>query len=143
MILNPYLNFDGNAEEAFQFYQTVFGGELIIQKMHQAPGTENLPEDERNRVMHVSLPIGKGQFLMASDTCPSMGHVLNIGNNNYISIMPESREEADRIFNGLSAGGKIEAPMEDMFWGDYFGSFIDKFGVCWMINYNENYVKTL
>lgn len=80
---------------------------------------------------------------MASDTYPSMGHVYIVGNNNYISIMPDSRAEADRIFNGLSQGGKIEAPMEDMFWGDYFGSFIDKFGVCWMINYNENYVKTL
>ena len=84
--------------------------------------------------MHVSIPIGDGQFLMASDTVPSMGHVLNIGNNNYISITPDSREEADRLFNGLSAGGKVEMPMADMFWGDYFGSFEDKFGVRWMIN---------
>ena len=134
MKLNPYLNFDGNAEEAFRFYQTVFGGEIFIQKMDSVPGME-IPENEKNRAMHVSIPIGKDQTLMASDCLPSAGHVLNVGNNNYISITPDSREEADRIFNGLSAGGKIEMPMEDMFWGDYFGSFTDKFGVCWMINF--------
>lgn len=134
MTLNPYLNFDGNAEEAFQFYQTVFGGELFVQKMDAVPDFE-VPEDEKNRAMHVALPIGKGQFLMASDCLPSQGQVLTTGNNNYISITPDSREDADRIFNGLSAGGKVEMPMADMFWGDYFGSFVDKFGVCWMINY--------
>lgn len=137
MTLNPYLNFDGNAEEAFRFYQSVFGGELFVQKMGDAPDTENLSEAEKNRAMHVSIPIGNGQFLMASDCVPSAGHVLHAGNNNYISITPDSREEADRLFNGLSAGGEIEMPMEDMFWGDYFGSFQDRFGVCWMINYNN------
>jgi PhnB protein len=137
MKLNPYLNFDGNAEEAFKFYQTVFGGELFLQRMNQAPGTESLPEDEKNRVMHVSIPIGDGQFLMASDCVPSMGHVLKVGNNNYISITPDSRKEADRLFNGLSAGGKVEMPIADMFWGDYFGSFEDKFGVRWMINFSN------
>ncbi|MFA5556578.1 MAG: VOC family protein [Flavobacteriaceae bacterium] len=137
MTLNPYLNFDGNAAEAFRFYQTVFGGELFIQKMSDAPGTENLPEEEKNRTMHVGLPIGNGQFLMASDCLPSQGHVLKQGNNNYISITPDSREEADRIFNELSVGGIIEMPMADMFWGDYFGSFVDKFGVCWMINFSN------
>jgi PhnB protein len=136
MKLNPYLNFDGNAEEAFKFYQSVFGGELFIQKMSEAPGTENLPENEKNLAMHVSIPIGDGQFLMASDCLKSAGHELNVGNNNYISVTPDSREEADRIFNGLSVGGKIEMPLEDMFWGDYFGSFEDKFGVRWMINYS-------
>ncbi len=138
MVLNPYLNFDGNAEEAFQFYQSVLGGELSIQKMSGAPGTEQLPDNEKNRVMHASLPIGNGQYLMASDCLPSAGHVLHVGNNNYISLSPDSREEADRIFNGLSAGGKIEMPMADMFWGDYFGSFADKYGVCWMINYTNH-----
>jgi PhnB protein len=135
MTLNPYLNFDGNAEEAFRFYQSVFGGELFVQKMSQAPGTENLSDEEKNRAMHVGLPIGNGQFLMASDCLPSQGHVLKQGNNNYISITTDSKEEADRIFNGLSAEGTIEMPMEDMFWGDYFGSFIDKFGVCWMVSF--------
>ncbi|HUQ67852.1 MAG TPA: VOC family protein [Flavitalea sp.] len=137
MKLNPYLNFDGDAEEAFKFYQTVFGGELFLQRIGQAPGTESLPENERNRVMHVSIPIGDGQFLMASDCVPSMGHVLNVGNNNYISIAPDSRKEADRLFNGLSEGGKVEMPMADMFWGDYFGSFEDKYGVHWMINFSS------
>lgn len=137
MKLNPYLNFDGNAVEAMRFYQSVFSSELMVQKMGEAPGTENLTDDEKNRAMHVSLPLGEGQFLMASDIIPSMGHVLKVGNNNYISISPDSREEADRLFNGLSAGGKIEMPMADMFWGDYFGSFVDKFGVCWMINFEN------
>ncbi|GAA4795065.1 VOC family protein [Olivibacter ginsenosidimutans] len=137
MKLNPYLNFDGNAEEAFKFYQSVFGGELYIQKMGETPGFENLPEEEKDLTMHVSIPIGDGQFLMASDCLKSAGHQLNIGNNNYISITPDSREEADRLFNELSAGGKIEMPMEDMFWGDYFGSFEDKFGVRWMINHSN------
>lgn len=135
MTLSPYLNFDGNAEEAFRFYQSVFSGELFIQKMGQAPGMEHLSESEKNRTMHASLPMGNGQFLMASDCLPSQGHILRQGNNNYISLTPDSREEADRLFNGLSAGGTVEMPMEDMFWGDYFGSFVDKFGVCWMINF--------
>ncbi len=137
MKVNPYLNFDAKAEEAFKFYQSVFGGELFIQKMGDAPGTENLPDEEKNLVMHVSLPIGDGQFLMASDCVKSMGHVLNPGNNNYISVSPDSRDEATRIFNGLSEGGTIEMPLDDMFWGDYFGSFKDKYGVCWMINFTN------
>lgn len=136
MIINPYLNFDGNAEEAFRFYQSVFGGELFLQKMSEVPGTD-IPEEEKDYAMHVALPIGNGQFLMASDCLQSQGHVLKKGNNNYISVAPDSREEADRLFEGLSEGGTVEMPMEDMFWGDYFGSFIDKFGVCWMINYNN------
>lgn len=134
MKINPYLNFDGNAEEAFRFYQSIFGGELFIQKMGTAPGTENLSEEEKNLVMHVSIPIGDGQFLMASDCIKSQG-ILTKGNSNYISVSPDSREEAERIFNGLSEGGNIEMPLEDMFWGDYFGSFQDKFGIFWMINY--------
>ncbi|WP_461534356.1 VOC family protein [Sinomicrobium sp.] len=136
MKLNPYLNFDGNAEEAFRFYQSVFGGELFVQKMSDVQGIGDLPEHEKDYAMHVSLPVGDGQLLMASDCLDSRGQKLTKGNNNYISIAPDSREEADRIFNGLSAGGQIEMPMEDMFWGDYFGSFTDKFGVRWMINFN-------
>src|SRR4051812_35900001 len=108
MKLNPYLNFNGNAEEAFQFYQAVFGGELAVHRMNEAPGTENLPEREKNLVMHISLPIGEGQSLMASDCVESMGHQLTVGNNNYISLFPDSREHATRIFNGLSDGGQIE-----------------------------------
>jgi PhnB protein len=108
-------------------------------KMKDAPGTENLTESEKNRTMHVSLPIGKDNLLMGSDILPSMGHKLTKGNNNYISLHPESKAEADRLFNGLSEGGVIEMAMADQFWGDYFGSFIDKFGICWMINFNPQY----
>lgn len=133
--INPYLNFDGTAEEAFNFYKSVFGGEFTgVHRMDGAPGTENLPENERNRIMHISLQVGD-ELLMASDIMPSMGQTLTVGNNNYISIFPDSREQADEFFNGLSAGGTIEMPMEDQFWGDYFGSFQDKFGVHWMINF--------
>jgi PhnB protein len=135
MKLNPYLNFNGVAEEAFQFYQSIFGGELFIQRMSQAPGMDGLAEKEKNLVLHVCLPISDGQMLMASDCLESMGQHLTVGNNNYISLMPDSREEADRIFTGLSADGTIEMPMEDMFWGDYFGSFKDKYQIGWMINY--------
>lgn len=141
MILNPYLNFDGNAEEAFRFYQATLGGELFIQRMNEVPGTEDLPEEEKNRAMHVSIPIGNSQFLMASDCLPSAGQVLKVGNNNYVSISADSREEADRLFNGLSEGGEIEMPMDDMFWGDYFGSFTDKFGVCWMVIFDPKSAK--
>ncbi|MBZ4190403.1 VOC family protein [Niabella beijingensis] len=136
--LNPYLNFDGTAEAAFNFYRSVFGGEFLgggIMRMNTAPGTEQLPEEEKNRVMHVALPVGDS-VLMASDIVPSMGHKLTVGNSNYISIFPESREEADRLFKELSEGGKVEMPLADQFWGDYFGSFEDKFGVYWMINYS-------
>lgn len=136
MKLNPYLNFDGNAEDAFRFYQSVFGGDLFIQRMSETPESKNLPVEEKNRLMHISLPLPGGQTLMASDCLPSAGHVLHAGNNNYISIAPDSREDATRLFEGLSAGGTVEMPLADMFWGDYFGSFKDKFGVCWMINYN-------
>ncbi|HOZ84385.1 MAG TPA: VOC family protein [Niabella sp.] len=136
--LNPYLNFDGTAEEAFNFYKSVFGGEFLggVNRMSDAPGMENLPDNERNRVLHIALPIGN-DILMASDIIPSMGQKLQMGNNNYISVFPDSREEADRLFNSLSAEGEVEMPMEDMFWGDYFGSFTDKFGVKWMLNFSS------
>lgn len=137
--LNPYLNFDGKAEEAFLFYRTVFGGEFVggVMKMGNAPGTEDLSKEDKNRVMHIALPIGK-DLLMASDIVPSMGQKLSQGNGNYISIFPESREEADRIFSALSSDGEIEMPMEDQFWGDYFGSFKDQFGVFWMVNFSKD-----
>ncbi|MCL7988148.1 VOC family protein [Sphingobacterium sp. lm-10] len=134
MIANPYLNFEGKTEEAFRFYQSVFGGELTLQFMRDVPNAD-IPDEEKNYVMHASIPLGKQQYLMASDCLKSAGHVLHQGNNHYISITPDSREEADRLFAGLSAEGEVEMPMEDMFWGDYFGSFTDKFGVRWMINF--------
>ena len=135
MTVHPYLNFDGQAEEAFNFYRSVFGGEFTANmKMTDAPGSEGLPEAEKNRTMHISLPIGKETILMASDILPSAGHKLVNGNNLYISLSPDTREEADRLFIGLSKEGEIEMPMEDQFWGDYFGSFTDRFGIRWMVN---------
>ena len=132
--LNPYLNFDGTCEEAFNFYKFVFGGEFLggVHKMKDIPGME-IPEEAKNRVMHVALPVGN-DLLMGSDIFPGQPFVQ--GNNNYISIFPESREEADRLFGALSEGGEVEMPMADQFWGDYFGSLKDRFGICWMINYN-------
>lgn len=137
--MNPYLNFDGKAEEAFTFYKSVFGGEFLgdIYRMDGAPGSENLPENERSRVMHIALPIDGHTTLMASDILPSAGHKLTEGNNVQLSLHPESREEADRLFNALSAGGQVEMPMEDTFWGAYFGSFTDKYGIKWMINQEQ------
>jgi len=136
--MHPYLNFDGQAEEAFNFYKSVLGGEFIFfKKMSDAPESDKLPEDERNRVMHVALPINEHTILMASDCIPSAGHVLREGNNMYVHLAAESREDADKLFDGLSAGGTIEMPMEDMFWGDYFGSLKDKFGIQWMINFGS------
>lgn len=140
MKVNPYLNFNGQAEEAFNFYKSVFGGEFSGKmKIDEVPGGDELPPEEQNRLMHISLLIGTDTLLMGSDIFPSMGQTLKSGNNNYISLHPESKEDADQIFNKLSAGGEIEMPMEEQFWGDYFGSFIDKFGIGWMINFNPEY----
>lgn len=138
MKLNPYLNFDGKAEEAFNFYKSVFGGEFMgINRIGDAPGCENLSEEEKKRVMHIALPINDQITLMASDTIPSMGHVLKEGNNVHISLHPDTKEEADRLFKGLSEDGQVEMEMQDTFWGAYFGNFKDKFGINWMINVAE------
>ena len=139
MKVHPYLNFDGRAEEAFNFYKSVFGGEFLANmKMSEVPDGDKLSKEDQNRTMHIALPIGKDTLLMASDIMPSAGHVLQPGSQTYIMLAPKSRQEADRLFNGLSKGGKVEMAMADMFWGDYFGSFIDKFGIRWMISFNEN-----
>ncbi|MCC2590082.1 VOC family protein [Chryseobacterium sp. MFBS3-17] len=143
MKLNPYLNFDGNCEEAFNHYKNVFRTGFAgngVMKFSDVPG-EGMPpmsDDIKNRVMHVSIQLGD-QMLMGSDTMPGMGKPFSSGINNYISVHPDSREEADRIFAELSEGGEVEMPMEDQFWGDYFGSLIDRFGTPWMINFNEAY----
>lgn len=135
--INPYLNFPGNTEEAFNFYKKVFGGDFIggVIRFKDAPGSEDLNEKDKSKVMHIALPMGKGNMLMATDALESMGFKIKFGNNFYISISTDSKEEADKIFNGLSEGGKVEVPMKDEFWGDYFGMITDKFGVQWMINY--------
>lgn len=136
--LHSYLNFAGNAEKAFNFYKSVFGGEfssLVRFKDLPMEGVA-VPEEDQDKMMHIGLPIGEDQMLMASDTLESLDQKLVQGNNVYISVHPESREEADRIFNALSGGGEIEMPIADQSWGDYYGSFKDKFGVMWMVNYS-------
>jgi len=134
--INPYLNFNGNTEEAFNFYKSVFGGEFSsVNRYSEMPGTENMPAEDSKKILHISLPISDGFILMASDAMEPMSPKIIMGNNMYINITPDSQEEADRLFNGLSAGGKIEMAMEKTFWGAYFGSFVDKYGIGWMINY--------
>jgi len=137
---NTYLNFKGNCEEAFNFYKSVFGGEFnYIGKFGDMPAQEGqtMSEEEANKIMHVSLPIGTS-ILMGSDTGGEWAPTFIQGNNFSISIGAESKEEADRLYEGLSDGGKATMPMADTFWGDYFGMFEDKFGINWMISYNEN-----
>ncbi len=135
--LNTYLNFAGNTEEAFNFYKSVFGGEFssVVRFKDMPVEGFNIPKEDENKIMHIGLPIGKGDVLMASDTLESLGQRLTQGNNAHISVHPESKEEADRLFNALSAGGEVEMPIADQAWGDYYGSFRDKFGVQWMVNY--------
>ena len=136
-MLNPYLNFPGTTEEAFNFYKSVFGGDFAggIFRFKDTPEADKLTLAEKEKIMHIALPIGKGNILMATDALESMGHKVTSGNNFHLSIGSESKEEADRIFNGLSAGGQVTMPMADMFWGDYFGMLTDKFGIQWMISY--------
>lgn len=132
--MNPYLNFNGNTEEAFNFYKSVFGGDFaVVMRFGDNPQCADMSADDKDRIMHIALPIDGGGMLMATDALESMGQKLNVGNNFYISLSPTTRADADRIFAGLSDGGKVEMAMSEMFWG-YFGSFTDKFGVQWMLN---------
>lgn len=135
---HPYLNFEGNTEEAFNFYKSVFGGDFaVLQRFGETPACEGMPAEDANKIMHVSLPLGNsGTVLMGTDALKSMGHTITKGDNFSISIAAESEEEADRLFNALSAGGKVAQPMQKMFWNAYFGMFTDKFGIQWMINYD-------
>jgi PhnB protein len=137
--INPYLNFNGTTEEAFKFYKSVFGGEFqTFQRFSEMPGGEKTPEAEKNRIVHVSLPIGKNNLLMGSDTMPSMGHTLTIGSNYHISVGTETEDEAKKVFDGLAQGGRVTMPLDKMFWNAYFGMVIDKFGVQWMVSCDLN-----
>ncbi len=139
--LNPYIHFNGNAEEAFNFYKSVFGGEFaMISRFKDMETTEHpIAENEAEKIMHIALPIGKNSILMASDTPAFMGKHNENENRSKISISAESKEEADKLFNGLSAGGKIEMPIAESPWGSYFGMFRDKFGFEWMVDYDSKY----
>lgn len=136
-LINPYLTFNGNCEEAFTFYKSVFGGDFpFVGRYKDMPDAGNLPESEKEKIMHMSLPISKETVLMGSDSSDAFGHATKIGNNISISINTETEDEARRLFDGLSTGGTITMPMEKTFWGAFFGMFIDKFGINWMVNHD-------
>ena len=139
-LVNVYLTFNGNCEEAFTFYKSVFGGEFpYMGRFKDMPADESkkMPDADANKIMHVSLPISKETMLMGSDVGGEWSPHFSVGNNFSISINTDSKNEADRIFNGLSAGGIVTMPMNKTFWGDYFGMFTDKFGINWMVSFNE------
>jgi len=137
--LNPYVNFPGNTEEAFNFYKSVFGTEFIgLYRFSDMPESGKMPENERSKIMHIALPIGKSGILMGTDALESQGHKLSTGNNIQLSLTAESEAEADKLFNGLSAGGQVIVPIGKSSWNSYFALWIDKFGMTWMVNYDYN-----
>jgi PhnB protein len=137
-LINPHINFNGNAEEAFNFYKSVFGGEFSRIMRFKDISSPEFPvaENEANKIMYIALPIGQS-VLMANDVPESMGQVNENENRSKIFISAESREEADKLFSGLSAGGNIEVPIEDSPWGSYFGMFRDKFGIEWIVDFDS------
>ena len=142
--INPYLNFNGNTEEAFNFYKSVFGGEFAtVLRFGESPGCDQMPvaEADKDKIMHIALPVGGDNVLMANDVLESMGQPLIEGNNFSISLSVDSRGEADRVFSGLADGGKVEMPLNDAFWGAYFGMLQDKFGIRWMVSYDARFAK--
>ena len=139
-LINPHINFNGNAEEAFNFYKSVFGGEFakVIRFKELASAEFPVSEKEENKIMHIALPIGKN-VLMANDVPEILGRTNENENRSKISISAESKEEADTLFNGLSAGGQIEMPIGDSPWNSYFGMFRDKYGIEWMVDFDPRY----
>jgi PhnB protein len=138
--VNVYLTFNGNCEEAFHFYKSVFGGEIPYMGRFKDMPHEGMPmsEADGDKIMHVILPISKETCLMGSDTGGEWSSSFSPGNNYSISINTETKEEADKLFQGLSSGGQVTMPMNETFWGAYYGMFTDKFGVHWMVNFDEN-----
>lgn len=140
-LINPHINFNGNAEEAFTFYKSVFGGEFtkVIRFKDLASPEFPVDEKEANKIMTIALPIGKHNVLMANDVPEFMGRVSEEENRSKISISAESREEAEKLFNGLSAGGSVEGPIGESPWGTYAGMFRDKYGIEWIVEFDPNY----
>ena len=133
--VNPYLNFNGNTEEAFNFYKSVFGGEFrMLMRMKDAQGMP-VPEGEQDKIMHIALPLSNGTVLMASDNC---GNSFKRGNDFYISLHTDSVEEGEKLYKALAEGGTPDHPFEKQFWGDWHGNLVDKFGVHWMVNYSDH-----
>ena len=138
--INPWINFNGNAEEAFNFYKSVFGGEFakVIRFKDLASAEFPVSENETDKIMHISLPIGKNNVLIANDVPEIMGRTNENENRSKIAVHAESREEADKVFNGLSAGGDIEGPIGDSPWGSYGGMLRDKYGIEWIVEFDPN-----
>ncbi|UEG51602.1 VOC family protein [Mucilaginibacter daejeonensis] len=138
--IHPWINFNGNAEEAFTFYRSVFGGEFIkITRFKDLSGPDiNIPEDEAEKIMYIGLPLGKNNVLVANDIPSALGKVSETENRSKIYVNAESREEADHIFSGLSAGGEVEGPIGDSPWGTYAGMFRDKYGIEWIIEFDPS-----
>ncbi|AWH85025.1 VOC family protein [Flavobacterium album] len=139
--INPYLNFNGNTEEVFNFYKSVFGGEFaMVMRFRDTQGCEDMPEEEKDGIMHIALPVGSS-VIMGTDVPKSMPQVTT-GSSVSLCIHMDSREESDRVYKGLSEGGEATMPMADMFWGDYYGMLTDKFGIQWMISFStQDYSK--
>jgi PhnB protein len=139
--INPYIHFNGNAEEAFTFYKSVFGGEFAMVSRFKDMSNPGQPvsEHEAEKISHIALPIGRFNMLMGSDTPEFMGKHNENENRSKIIVSAESREEANHLFYGLSAGGNIEMPIEDSPWGSYFGMFRDKYGIEWMVDFDMNF----
>ncbi len=137
-IINPHINFNGNAQEAFDFYKSIFGGEFtkIIRFKDLASAEFKVAEKEEEKIMHIVLPIGKGNMLMGNDVPEIMGKTNEHENRSKIVISAESKEEADKLFNGLSVGGQLEGPMGGGPWGTYFGCFRDKYGIEWIVEFD-------
>ncbi|NTV30451.1 VOC family protein [candidate division WWE3 bacterium] len=137
--LNPWINFNGNAQEAFMFYKSVFGGEFtkVVRFKDLASDEFSVPEKEEDKIMYIALPIGNGALLIANDVPEVMGRVNERENRSKILVNTDSKEEADRLFNGLSIGGEVEGPIGESPWGSYAGMFRDKYGIEWIIEYSE------
>jgi len=139
--INPWINFNGNAEEAFTFYKSVFGGEFTkVIRFKDLSGMDfQVPENEAEKIMHIALPIGKHNVLIANDVPQFMGRVSENENRSKIAVSAESKEEADYVFNGLSADGEVEGPIGDSPWGTYAGMFRDKYGIEWIVEFDPSY----
>lgn len=135
----PYLGFNGNTEEAFEFYKQALGGTITnIQRFGDSPAGAQVPDEQKNKIMHIALEAPDNISLMGSDFGEFSGHTYNPGNNFSLSFHPDSQQKADELFNALSSGGTVNVPMSKAPWGDYFGMFTDKFGIKWMINHRAS-----
>lgn len=137
--VNPYLNFPGNSEEAFKFYQSIFGGELSVNRFKDTPESGKIPAADQDKMMHIALFVDKSPFLMATDVLESMGQKLQMGNNIHLSVFTSSEAETSRIFDAFAKKGKVTVPLAKQFWGDFFGMVTDQYGIQWMVTFSSQH----